>query len=140
MPEIVLDDKSNYIYKWVVSNLANGQYYGNTLTVGVVENGELTAGLIFHKTNLKSVTVSIFSKSPIWASKKILKFLANNICFKCMQAEIITALTSARNKQAKKFLAKIGFKFRGSVKYGRADCTDEFIYQMEKNDFKYREV
>jgi RimJ/RimL family protein N-acetyltransferase len=139
MPEIVIDDESNYIYKWVVSNLANGEYYGNTLTVGIVEDEALIAGLIFHKTNEKNVIVSAYSKSARWAGKRILKHLCG-ICFKFLKAEIITALTSSRNKKAKRFLAKAGFKFHGSIKHGRAYGSDAFIYQMEINDFKYREV
>jgi hypothetical protein len=137
---LIVRDSNNDIYKWVVKKLSNGEHYANTLTVGLIKDKAIIAGFIFYKPNADNVIVSAYANSAEWAHRHIIKTLANTVCFDILGAKIITAYTNPNNTKANKLLQGLGFVLKGVISADRADGSDNAVYQLTQQNFKFREV
>ncbi len=79
-------------------------------TVGVVENGSLIAGVVFHdwQPDAATIEMSVAAISRRWLRPKVIQALAR-YAFEAAKAQLVVMRTSERNKPACRVAEALGF-------------------------------
>jgi len=125
------------IAAWVARNLptVGDDGFGPCTAIGVMRNGEVIAGVVFHgyRQTYSSIDVSIFSTSPAWASKRT---IAQILAYPFIQlgCRRVAAQVEAKNTRAQKFLTGIGFVREGVARLGYGH-DHAALYSMLRKEY-----
>lgn len=123
--------QSEAVASWVayrIPQMSTGADFGPCQAVGVVtQDGQrLVAGVVFHNFQraFQNIEVSFAADTPAWLTRNVARGILA-LPFQQWDCQRITSLTPKKNKAARAFLEKFGFKREGCVKKGFG--TDDMI-------------
>ena len=125
------------ISKFVQQQSREAQDFGPCATIGIVRNGQLLGGVVYHafQPQSRTVTVSFAFSSPAWASKSVMC----SICrypFIQLECQRVNALVRKKNKRSRRFVEWLGFKQEGCARRGFGD-DDAIIYGMLRQECRW---
>jgi hypothetical protein len=113
-----------------------GQSFGDHTTLGVVRQGRLLGGVVYYGYRGFDIQIAVAFDSKGWALPGTLRALLA-YPFDQLGCERITAVTSKRNKAARKILAKVGFRLEGVIRRGLDGMHDGCVYGLLKHECKW---
>ena len=134
--KILIDNKDNILYKKVIEGLKTDGLgnFNNDLTIGFFDDKEnFLGGIIFFLQNKYNAHLSIYTNTPNWCSRKILKWLYD-FCFNKLKVIKITCQASEKNKKSRDFLDMLGFRLEGTIRYDMKDGSHSFVYGLTKEE------
>lgn len=95
--------------------------------LGVVRDGQLVAGVIWHNYRGHDIEATIASDTPNWAFPSTLRRL---FAFPFVQLGVVrvTSIVSRENKVSQRFCEGLGFQLEGVCRRGMDGKTDAMIY------------
>ena len=130
------DDK---VIPWVGKRV-DEEDFGSAVGIGLEENGELSAGVVFN----------MFQGHSIWmhvAAEPGKRWLNRDFLFRCfaypfiqLNCHRVTGLVRIDNLAAQKFDEHLGFKKEGIIRKGADDGTDLILYGMLKEECRWLEL
>lgn len=135
----IVTDSGGLIADWVCKGLGeNIDWIGDNLTIGIVSDGKLLAGIIFNNYRPQTdVTLTIYTTNKRWCSKKILKHIFG-IAFETLNVRRISLLVSVSNEECLRLVDRLGFKREGLLRQYRENGEDCYFLGMLKNECKWR--
>ena len=122
------------VAEWVSENLRQRPVFGKFTAIGMVKNGQPIAGVVYHDHDRKNgdIQLSIASATPKWCSRESLAVFLG-YPFQQLKCNRITAICHQRNKPARSFLKKLGFKEEGILRQ-KYFPRDAVVYGMLKKE------
>jgi hypothetical protein len=122
--------------EWICAHAPHAEKgFRDYVAVGVEEGGLLIAGWVFDNYHGHTITASMASTTPRWASRRTLKALFS-YPFVQLPCTRMTALTGESMTNVRDFLLRLGFLQEGLVRRGFADdnCV---IYGMLREECRW---
>jgi RimJ/RimL family protein N-acetyltransferase len=113
-----------------------GQSWGEHATLGVVRRGRLLGGVVYYGYRGFDIQIGVAFDGKGWALPSTLRALCA-YPFSELGCERVTAVTSKKNKIARKMLIKAGFRFEGVIRRGLDGANDGCIYGLLKHECKW---
>lgn len=134
----ILRDSGKQIVRWVCRGLQdNPDDYGtDCFALGFVEQGRLIGGLIFHGISQRELWWSIYTTTPLWCNKRVLRFCFD-LAFNVLGVRRINLLISTSNVQSLSFCTRLGFQIEGIKRQARDNGEDAFCLGMLKSECKF---
>jgi RimJ/RimL family protein N-acetyltransferase len=113
------------------------QNWGNYSALGLLDDSELIAGVIYNHYNKPSICMHVGAlPGRRWATREFL-FAVFDYPFNQLGCARITALVPKKNIRARKFDKNIGFRFEGRMRKTLSDGDDMMIYGLLKQDCRW---
>lgn len=125
------------VVDFVTSHVDDLEFSGGVNTLGVEQDGELIAGVVFESYTGSSISLHVAAlEGRNWLSKE---FLFRVFAYPFLQLECnrVTGLVRADNEKAQKFDEHLGFVKEGVMRRGATDGTDYIIYGMLKEECRW---
>jgi RimJ/RimL family protein N-acetyltransferase len=113
-----------------------GGDFGPFKALGVVRNGALIGGVVYHQYIGFDVQVSVAFDRANWAFPSTLRTLFH-VPFEQFGCVRMTAITSRSNKRCRRFLQGIGFKLEGIGRKAIDGVQDAACYSMLREECKF---
>ena len=126
--------QDQFIANWVQQRLReihNG--FGAYSAIGIEDNGQLIAGVVYHDYRRFSIQISMASETPSWCSRRTLAVLLGYPFYQC-KVERITACTAKKNKRLRSLIERLGFRLEGTLRKGFDGHSDLLIYGLLKHE------
>ena len=117
--------------------LPDCKFSGSENTLGVEQDGELIAGVVFEGYTGSSISIHVAAlEGRLWLSKE---FLFRVFAYPFLQLECnrVTGLVRVDNPKAQKLDEHLGFIREGVMRRGATDGTDYIIYGMLKEECRW---
>jgi RimJ/RimL family protein N-acetyltransferase len=129
--------QDNRVADFVTSQVDDLEFFGKINTLGVEQNGELIAGVVFENYTGSSISMHVAAlDGRNWMSRD---FLFRVFAYPFLQLECnrVTGLVRTDNAKAQRFDEHIGFIKEGVLRKGATDGTDYIIYGMLKEECRW---
>ncbi len=138
MTEIVANESYNEsIRDWVSRELGQEKLGGDKFAaLGIMSDGELIGGAIYHQFTGNMIEISLASISPAWCSRKTLKAIFS-YPFEQMGVTRMNAFCDKKNKKIRKIMERIGFKQEGCLRKALPNSHDAIVYGMLRDECKW---
>lgn len=110
--------------------------FGPCTALGVVRNGELVGGVVYHGYVVHDVQVSIAFDRPGWALPGTLRALFS-YPFNQLGCRRMTAIVGRKNKRSRKLVLGLGFRLEGVHIKGLDGVQDAFSFGLLKENCKW---
>lgn len=121
------------VAEWVRARAPHAEGgFDKYVAIGVEEDGELLAGVVYNDYRGHSIHVSIASAHPRWASRRTL-FAFSSYPFIQLGVQRLTAYTGKSMASVRVFLERLGFVEEGTMRQGFVD-DDAVIYGMLRSE------
>ena len=122
------------VAEWVSANLKQHPVFQKFIAIGMVKNGTPIAGVVYHDHERKygDIQMSIASTDPGWCTKRSLGVFLG-YPFLQLKCNRVTAVCHQRNKRARDFLKRVGFKEEGVLRQ-KYHPRDAVVYGMLKKE------
>lgn len=108
----------------------------NYTALGVIRNGALVAGVIYHNFRKTDLEVVIAASSPNWCFPATMRTLFA-YPFGQLRVQRMTALVGRKNKPSRKLVLGLGFKEEGCCRKAFFNGEDAMIYGLLRNECKF---
>lgn len=134
----IVTDCPDLIAKFVGERLGSSGF-ANYTGIGLEEDGELIAGVLFDYYNGASINMHVAAiPGRRWLTREFLHF-----CFwypfEQLKVKRITGLVPASNMEARRFDEKLGFELEATLQDAAPD-GDVFVYRMFRHQCKWLEM
>ena len=128
--ELVTDHSAGH---WTAEQTKGKYFEANSQSIGLKQNGEFVAGVIYENWNRRSITCHIaisgrLTPKYLWA--------IFDYPFRVCDVKKIIVPVDATNSKSVKLVEKMGFTEEARIKDGMAS-GDLILYTLAKNDCKY---
>lgn len=116
---------------------AHGQSFGPCVTIGVINaNADMLGGVVFHsyRSAFRSIEWSAAAASANWLSPRIVSDIMS-YPFGKLDCKRITATIARRNKRAREFHTRFGFRQEGLIRNGFGS-QDACIYGLLASEWR----
>ena len=139
MSLVVVYGQEHEIENWVARNLpyVKEAGFGPAQSLGICKESEIIAGVIYHRFLGHDIEMSIYTTSPKWCSKRILKLIFE-YPFIQLGVKRITATIPVSYHKAHRLVTNLGFQKEGRMRYG-FDQEDAVIYGLLKEECHFIE-
>lgn len=141
MPTLVYGRDAE-VAEWVAAHWPDPIQFGGCRAIGIAEptgpeTARLLAGVVYtnHSFDGANIDMSIASISPRWCSRTVLGALFA-YPFEMLKVRRATAITGRKNKIARDFLRRLGFREEGIARHGFAR-DDAVIHGMLKAECRW---
>lgn len=114
----------------------NGRSFGVCTALGVVRNGVLLGGVVYHAYVVHDVQVSIAMERSGWALPGTLRALFD-YPFNQLGVRRMTAIVGRKNKKSRRLVEGLGFKLEGVHPKGADGIEDAMSYGLLKENCKW---
>ena len=122
------------VTEWVRQRLDNS-HFGPATAIGLVKDGKIIAGVVYHNYRLNGLEMSIATEDRHWATKQTLRtFFAYP--FNQLNCERVTALVSEDNIKSRDMVNRLGFIKEGVLRKA-FNGRNIHIYGMLKDECKW---
>ena len=122
------------VTEWVRQRLDNS-HFGPATAIGLVKDGKIIAGVVYHNYRLNGLEMSIATEDRYWANRRTLKtFFAYP--FNQLNCDRVTALVLEDNIKSRDMVNRLGFKKEGILRKAM-NGKDIYIYGMLKDECKW---
>jgi RimJ/RimL family protein N-acetyltransferase len=104
--------------------------------IGFVRGGKLLAGVILHDFREFDVSLSVAAEGKDWPVIEMLRFIAH-LVFQDWGCTRMTVLISQKNKRAREFARKVGFKEEGCMEAGFDGKVNGIIYGLTRQGCRW---
>ena len=118
---------------WVCER--TGGYYIDGVGIGLEENGELIAGVLYDMFNGKSIAMHVAAVGSRWMTKEYLRYCFE-YPFKQLGVKKILGLVDTENIDAQVFDEHLGFVVEATIK-DAARRGDLIVYSMTKDQCRF---
>lgn len=135
----VIYEQDDRVIPWVGKRVDEDNF-GSAVSIGLEEDGELIAGVVFN----------MYQKHSIWmhvAAEPGKRWLTRDYLYRCfaypflqLNCNRITGIVRKDNLAAQKFDEHLGFKKEGILRKGADDGTDLILYGMLKEECRWLEL
>lgn len=123
------------VVKWVENKLNDKFDPVLSQGIGITKNGKLACGVVYSNYRETDVEMSVYcDDSKLWSKAALRAFFLYP--FKTLGCKRVTAIIHKRNKVARHFVERLGFRLEGVMKEALKD-GDACIYGMTKNECKW---
>lgn len=134
----IITDQPDRIAEFVGSAL-DVSGFANYTAIGLEEDGELIAGVLYDYYNGASINMHVAAKpGKRWLNRKFLHF-----CFwypfEQLKVKRITGLVPESNMDARKFDENLGFELEATLQDAAPD-GDVFVYRMFRHQCKWLDM
>lgn len=129
---VIVTQPKEDIGRFVALTQGRPEPWGNFTTIGSVVNGRLVAGVVYNNFSGAGCCAHIGSVGKHWLTREFL-YAIFDYPFNQLQLRRITVLTARRNKKARKFVDRLGFKYEGCVRHALPD-DDWIMYGMLREE------
>lgn len=126
--------QDHVVANWVkqrLDGIVNG--FGLCTAIGIEENNQLIAGVVYHDYRRFSIQISMASETPRWCSRRTLSVLLGYPFHRC-KVERITSCTAKNNRRLRSLVTRLGFKLEGTIRRGFDGRHDLLIYGLLKDE------
>lgn len=135
----ILVGEDKLVVPWVAQRV-NENSFGECSSIGLEEDGELIAGVVYNMYTGSSVCMHVAAApTKRWLDKSYL-YVCFITPFKYMKCNRVTGLVRSDNSVCIRFVEKLGFKREGEMRQACDDGTNLIVYGMLKNECKYLEI
>ena len=120
--------------KWVSHQL--GQPIPEGVAIGVERDSRLIAAVVFHNYHGHMIEASIAATTPKWCSRRALAAFFN-YPFNQAGVQRLQVVCRRKNKHARKFVERLGFKFEGIGRRAWSATEDAAIYSMLPHECRW---
>lgn len=113
-----------------------GDGFGPSTALGVIRNGRLVGGVVFHCFRGHDLEISIASDTPMWASKKTFARLYA-YPFRQLGVARITCITGRKNKPVRRLAGASGFRLEGVHRKALDGVEDAMSYGLLRDDCRW---
>ena len=138
MMKQVIYGQDERVAKWVGDQI-DEVYLPGSAAIGLEENGELIAGVVFDHYTGPSISMHVAATGKRWMTKDFL-WRCFAYPFIQLQCNRITGLVRADNIAAQKFDEHLGFKREGLLRKAAKDGTDYIVYGMLREECRWLEI
>lgn len=135
----VIYGEDKRVIDWVGPRIDEDDF-GNAVGIGLEEDGELIAGVVFNLYTGPSICMHV-------AAEPGRRWLTRDFLFRCfaypflqLQCNRITGLVRVDNLDAQRFDEHLGFKREGLMRKAATDGTDFILYGMLKEECRWLEI
>ena len=121
---------------WVACHAPHAEHgFSKFVAIGVERDGELVAGCVYTDYHGHTISISMASTTPLWASRKTVgaMFAYPFMQLKCQR---LTACTGRSMVSVREFLERLGFVEEGILRRGFAD-DDCVVYGMLREECRW---
>lgn len=125
------------IARWVAERIPGCDGFGLCTAIGVSDSrGNLVAGVVFHdwQPTYGNIQVSFAADRADWLTPNLLRGILS-YPFDQLQCNRITSLTPKKNRRARQFLTKFGFRHEGTIRSGFG-ADDAIISGLMRTEWK----
>lgn len=118
--------------------IANIGKPGTYASLGIVRDGHIVAGIVYHYRPPHDADMTIASIDKRWCNRLVLKaiFVYPFLQLKCKR---VTALVESTNQPIQAFLCRVGFQQEGILRQGYASGGDAVIFGMLRDECRWLE-
>lgn len=135
----VIYGQDERVMTWVGQRIDEDDF-GNGVGIGLEQDGELIAGVVFNLYTGPSICMHV-------ASEPGRRWMTRDFLFRCfaypflqLQCNRITGLVRMDNLDAQRFDEHLGFKKEGILRKAASDGTDFILYGMLKEECRWLEM
>lgn len=110
--------------------------FGPCTALGVVKDGVLLGGVVYHNFTGFNIEVSLAFDSPRWLSRKTLRALFS-YPFTQLHCARLTCLAGRKNKKSRRLIEGCGWKLEGVHPKALDGVADAMSYGMLREDCKW---
>lgn len=125
------------VLEWVGSRINEGHFGPGAFGVGLEEDGELIAGVVYNMYTEASICMHVAAvPGKRWMTRE---FLWRCFAYPFLQLNCnrVTGLVRVDNLVAQKFDEHLGFVREGLIRKGCTDGTDMILYGMLKEECRW---
>ncbi len=133
----VIYGQDQRVCEWVGDRVDEQEFGPGSIGIGLEENGELVAGVVFNMYTGPSISMHVAAiPGRRWMTREYLWrcFAYPFLQLKCNR---ITGLVRVDNIDAQKFDEHLGFKREGLVRKACTDGTDMILYGMLREECRF---
>jgi RimJ/RimL family protein N-acetyltransferase len=135
----VIYGEDQRVINWVESQIGE-KYPEGTVGIGLEQDGELIAGVVFDYYTGPSISMHVAAvPGKRWMTKDFL-WRCFAYPFLQLQCNRITGLVRVDNLAAQKFDEHLGFKREGLLRKAAEDGTDYIVYGMLREECRWLEI
>jgi RimJ/RimL family protein N-acetyltransferase len=128
--ELITDHSAGH---WTAEQTKGKYFEANSQSIGLKQNGEFVAGVIYENWNRRTITCHIAISGRLTPRYLAVIFdYPFNVC----DVKKIIVPVDATNSKSVNLVEKMGFTEEARIKDGMAD-GDMILYTLAKNDCKY---
>lgn len=134
----VLCDDTGAVLNWVAHGLNDDvRDYIPSLALGVWQDDTLIGGILINDiTPQRNCWLTIYTESPRWATRKILKYVFT-VVYVTIGAKRCSVFVSKSNNKSHDFCQRLGFKDEGLLREYRENGDDCYVMGMLKQECKW---
>jgi RimJ/RimL family protein N-acetyltransferase len=132
----VIYGENDRVVSWVAQRIDEQRFEG-AIGIGLEEDGELIAGVVFNMYTGPSICMHVAAvPGKRWMTRE---YLWRCFAYPFVQLECrrITGLVRVDNLEAQKFDEHLGFKREGLLRQACDDGTDMILYGMLKSECRF---
>jgi len=132
----VIYGEDERVVRWVGEQV-NEDDFGKAVGIGLEEDGELIAGVVFNLYTGPSISMHVAAvPGKRWMTKEYL-FRCFAYPFLQLKCRRITGLVRVDNLDAQRFDEHLGFKREGVLREACEDGTDMIVYGMLREECRF---
>lgn len=124
------------VAQWVAEKIPNYTPEINATALGVVEGGEIVAGVVYERWNGVHVEASIAAVGKKWATRKTL-FRLFYYPFEQLGCEAISVLVPSTNLSSLNLATGLGFEAEAYIKFAAHDGSSLIVLKMFRDKCKW---
>jgi RimJ/RimL family protein N-acetyltransferase len=127
------------VVDWVARHQKRGEGYGLSAGIGMEENGELIAGVVYNEWNHVNINMHVASVgNRRWMTREYL-WMCFDYPFNQLKVKRITGFIEDENLDAIRFDEHLGFKYETRMKDAYVN-GDILIYVMRREDCRFLNI
>ena len=127
------------VVDWVAKHQRRGEGYGLSAGIGLEEDGELIAGVVYNEWNKCNVNMHVASiGNRRWMTREYL-WMCFDYPFNQLKVKRITAFIEDENHDAIRFDEHLGFKYETRMKDAYVN-GDILIYVLRRDDCRFLNI
>lgn len=116
--------------------VAGNSRFGPSTAIGVIRRGVLVGGVVWHNYQKHDIELSAAFDTPAWCLPQTLRDIFA-YPFLYLGVVRITTITGRKNKPARRFDERVGFRLEGVIRKGLDGREDNCVYGMTREECRW---
>lgn len=130
----IIVGQDDRVGSWVLER-TGGQWKGESVTIGLEEDGKLVAGALYEDFNGANINIALAGEGRNWLNREFLWFTCY-YPFEQLKVRRVTALVASSNETSINFCQHIGFVREATLEQAHPS-GDLIVFRMFREDCKW---